>query len=156
MSKAFYNYGINDIGENKDNKEILDVNFGHGKFPLHIWKKDIMDFVKAVISKEEVEDRGITPEKLQQSLKEDGVAVLNYLLGGRSMILITNTKNYLDYKNAGQSIQQITGLNLDGEIEMENAFDYIARSPKYSDLHPSKGKKAEKIREDDDAWPIIY
>lgn len=97
--KAFYNYGISDVNVNKSNEAILDVNFGHGKFPLHIFKRDIMDFIKAVLPEEEVEQRQITSEKVNKSLEEDGISLLNYLLGGRAMIIVSNYENYYEYCN---------------------------------------------------------
>lgn len=139
---AFYNYGITDISINEKNEELLNINYGRGKNPLSIFKRDIMAFIEAILPKDEREQREITAEKVNKALEEDGIKVLNYLLGGRSMIMITEFENYFEYCNVGQNhIKKITGLNINGEMELESAFDYEEKRPTYEDLYPPTPKK---------------
>ncbi len=144
MEGAYFVYGLKGIKVNENNEEILDIEFGRSKFPLNIFKKDIIDFIRAVIPAEELEERGITEEKILKAIEEHGIEVLNELLEGRAIVLITDFYNYFEYINAGQNqIRKITTLNIDGEIEEETAFDYGEREPGYYDLYPPETRDSE-------------
>ena len=148
-NEAYFNYGINSVELHKENEELLDINYGKNKIPISIYKNDIIDLIKAIIPAEEIEYRGITAEKVEKALQEDGVSVLNYLLGGRAMILITDFKNYMEYTNGGQNhIKKITGLNIDGKMELENAFNYETKQPSFRDLYPPTPKGNENKQEE--------
>jgi len=137
--KALYNYAINGITQNERNPEIYDINYGGGKIPLSIFKKDIEDYMRAVIPLEN--DSALTAdfERAIQCFKEQGdIEGLNAFLNGRAMIIISNFKNPSEYINGGQNgIKLITSLKLDGHLDLDNAFDYYTRKPSINDLYPS-------------------
>jgi len=139
QQKAIYNYAINGITPNKRNPEIFDINYGGGKTPLSIFKKDMQDFMKAVIPLEN--DTAFTAdfEKALQDFNEQGdITGLNAFLTGRAMIIVSNFKDVAEYINSAQNgIKLITSLNLDGHLDLDNAFDYYTRRPSYEDLYPS-------------------
>ena len=55
------------------------------------------------------------------------------------MVLVSNFRSYYEYCNGGQNnVQKITGFNIDGELEMDSAFDYATRRPTARDLHPAE------------------
>ena len=132
-----YNYAIDGVEENAFNSEILNINYGAGKVPLNIFKKDIERFVRAIISPEEMEKR-----KIAQMLEEDDgkqLEALNYCLKGRAMILVTTFFNYFEWANKGQNqICEIAALRMDGRIAWEDAFPYYKLEPSWENLHGSK------------------
>ena len=139
---SYYIYGIETITENSDNKDLLNVEYGPHKLPISIFKKDIMDFIRAILPEQEIDERRITSELISKSLEKNGTALLNEILAGRSMILISDYKNYLEYYNGVQnSLMKITGLHMDGHIQEKNAFNYILREPSREDLRPPRSPK---------------
>lgn len=136
QDRAFYHYGIEGFEVRTDNTAVVDIHYGAGKTPLHIFKKDIKRFVRAIISLEEMEARGI--ERLLNG-DEVKIEVLNQFLKGRAMIVATNFENYIEYSNGGQNcVCEIVGLLIDGNIDWENAFPYRKLEPDFKDLHPIK------------------
>lgn len=134
--RAFYHYGIEGFEVRKENAAVVDIHYGSGKTPLNIFKKDIKRFVRAIISLEEMEERGI-----ERLLNGDEIEIeeLNYLLKGRAMILATDFKNYLEYSNGGQNrVCEIAGLRIDGNIDWVEAFPYKELEPSFEDLYPIK------------------
>lgn len=136
--RALYHYGINGFEVRKENDAIIDIHYGQaGKMPLNIYKKDIKRFVRAIISPEEMEERGF--ERLLKDEVEIEIELLNYLLKGRAMILATDFKEYLEYSNGGQNgVCEIAGLRIDGNIDWEGAFPYKELEPSFEDLYPIK------------------
>ena len=138
MNYSYYTYGIDGIEVNKNNVEIVDIQFGNGKMPLQIFKKDVIDFVTAILPLEEIKERGITLGYIAQVIQENGVEALNKLLKGRCMVLLTTFHSYLEYPNGAQNnVEFITNLNIDGQINIRNAFDLKQRGPSYEDLYGS-------------------
>lgn len=134
--RAFYNYAIEGFEVNENNAAVVDIHYGAGKTPLHIFKKDTKMFVKAIISPKEIREREI--ERLIEG-DEVEIKVLNKLLKGRAMILLTDFKNYLEYCNGGQNgVKEIAGLWINGKIAFGDAFDYETLEPSYEDLYPIK------------------
>ena len=135
---AFYNYAINGITQNERNPELFDISYGGGKIPLSIFKKDVEDFIRAVIPLEN--DPGLTAdiERALKSFREQGdISGLNAFLNGRAMIIISDFKDAGEYINGGQNgIQLITSLKLDGQFN-GIVFDYDKRQPIFKDLYPS-------------------
>ena len=131
---AYYTYGIGDIIENKENDSIVDVHFGNGKMPVHIFKEDLVDFYRAIIPEEEREDLEITDKELFQYGQKK--------VKGRAICLVTTFKNFLEYSNGGQNgIVALTGIKIDGRPNLEEGFDYKHRKPRYNDLYPgSRGR----------------
>ena len=116
---AYYAYGIMGVETNNKNDSIIDIHYGNNKCPLHIFKKDVPMFIKALISSEEISERGI--------------------LKGRAMILATDFRNYFEYCNQGQClIKRIMGMKIDGKIGFASYFDYESLEPKYKDLYFSE------------------
>lgn len=137
-NRAFYHYGIDGIEVSKKNDSIVDIYYGASKSPLHIFKKDVSRFVRAIISSEEAEEAGI--EQLpNENEVEFKITLLNRLLKGRAMILATNFKNYSEYYNVGQNgVCEIAGLLIDGNINWAESFPYNELKPEYEDLYPIK------------------
>ena len=131
-NRAFYHYAINGFETNQNNAAVVDILYGAGKTPLHIFKKDAEKFIEAIISPEERRKRGIN------QLVGDEVEVLNSLLKGRAMILCTDFENYLEYSNGTQNgIKEIAGLRIDGNIDLVEAFDYENLEPSIKVLYPN-------------------
>jgi len=131
-NRAFYHYAINGFETNQNNAAVVDILYGAGKTPLHIFKKDAEKFIEAIISPEERRKRGIN------QLVGDEVEVLNFLLKGRAMILCTDFENYLEYSNGTQNgIKEIAGLRIDGNIDLIEAFDYENLEPSIKVLYPN-------------------
>lgn len=132
-NRAFYHYAINGFETNQNNAAVVDILYGAGKTPLHIFKKDAEKFIEAIISPEERRKRGIN------QLVGDEVEVLNSLLKGRAMILCTDFENYLEYSSNGtqNGIKEIAGLRIDGNIDLVEAFDYENLEPSIKVLYPN-------------------
>ena len=132
MDYAYYSYGIDKITQNDNNGDLIDIHYGGDrKVPISIFKTDFLDFIKAIISKEEREERRLTDEILSNTGSK-------YVIG-RAMILMTDFDNYLEYANAGQNgIIRIAGMDIHGRINMEESFDYKNRQPDFSELYPKK------------------
>ena len=144
MEEAYYVYGINGITTRKENDNIMVINFGNGKLPLYIFRKDLIDFIHAIIPVEELEYLGITDEKILSVVEEKGVESLDELIKGRGMVLITDFKNYFEYSNGGQNgVKKITSIDIDGKFGRESAFDYESRKPSYYDLYPPETRDSE-------------
>jgi len=142
MGYSYYTYAIDGVAINKNNEEIIDIKYGNGKSPLHIFKNDLIDFVTAILSKKELKERGITLEKIASVMQVKGVEVLDELLQGRCMVLLTTFHNYLEYSNNGQNnVELITNLRIDGQIDMASAFNFKQRKPSYDDLYKSSHNK---------------
>ena len=137
---SFYNYGIRDISINKENNTILNINYGHkGKKPIHIFKNDIFDFMKAIMSEQEMEELNITDKKVKDSLDMHSVEYINSILSGRAMVIVSGLGNARGYYNSSDNgIRYILGLNMDGRIKQKNLFDFEKRKPRYIDLQPIK------------------
>lgn len=136
MKLAYYSYGITNVTENENNRNIIDIHFGSSKLPLSIFKKDAYDFLRSIISQVEIRERGL--ERLLDKINGEEIKVLNYLLEGRAMVLCTDFENYLEYANGGQNgIQKITSIQLDGTFALTDAYDYASRQPGINDLYPS-------------------
>lgn len=130
--KAYYNYSIDGFEER--GKDILDINYGNGKIPLHIFRKDVKRFIRAIMSQEEL-------ETIHAELWLDGdgsevvVRVLNELFKGRAMVLATQFRHYLEYMDDRQhDICKIAGLQIDGNINWEEAFPYDELTPTLDEL----------------------
>ena len=131
---AYYAYGIMGVETNNKNDSIIDIHYGNNKCPLHIFKKDVPMFIKALISSEEISERGI--ERIVEGGK---IEELNHILKGRAMILATDFRNYFEYCNQGQClIKRIMGMKIDGKIGFASYFDYESLEPKYKDLYFSE------------------
>lgn len=131
--RAFYNYAIEGFQTNENNVAIIDINYGFGKTPLHIFKKDMQMLIKAIISSEEMNERKI------ERLEGDEVETLTHFLKGRAMILITDFESYDEYGNGIQNgVKEIAGLSIDGKIDRINSFNYETLEPRVEDLNPIK------------------
>lgn len=131
-NRAFYHYAIDGFETNQNNAAVVDILYGAGKTPLHIFKKDAEKFIEAIISPDERRKRGIG------QLVGDEVEVLNSLLKGRAMILCTDFENYLEYCNGAQNgVKEIAGLRIDGNIDLVEAFDYKNLEPSIKVLYPN-------------------
>lgn len=131
-NRAFYHYAIDGFETNQNNAAVVDILYGAGKTPLHIFKKDAEKFIEAIISPDERRKRGIG------QLVGDEVEVLNSLLKGRAMILCTDFENYLEYCNGAQNgVKEIAGLRIDGNIDLVEAFDYENLEPSIKVLYPN-------------------
>ena len=132
-NRAFYNYAIDGFKTNENNAAVVDILYGAGKTPLHIFKKDAEKFIEAIISPMERRERGIG------QLVGDEVGVLNSLLRGRAMILCTDFEVYFEYSNGPQNgVKEIAGLRIDGNIDLIESFDYENLKPTIKDLYPIK------------------
>lgn len=130
--KAYYNYAINGFTENLNNADIIDIEYGNGKFPIHIFKKDTDRLINAILSPNERRQRLIA------RIEEDDIEYLNRLLKGRAMILITDFENYSEYCSSGQNgIEEITGMDISGKLNSQESFDYKTLAPGIEDLYPN-------------------
>ena len=136
---TFYSYGLKEININKENNNIYDINFGKFKFPLNVFKKDMVEFIETIISEEERDMFDLSSDKINNLIEKDSLEVLNKFIVGRSITLITTFRNPSEYINVGQNkIKYISSLNLDGKFE--RVFDYENKKPKYEDLYPNDSK----------------
>ncbi|MBQ9318985.1 MAG: hypothetical protein IJR82_05075 [Bacilli bacterium] len=134
MEFSYFTYGINDIKVNPNNKNIIDIQYGYNKIPLHIFKDDIPDFIKSLISKKEREQTQLALEDIISI----NVEQLDILLKGRCIILITGFSDYSEYNNISHNeIKYITSLNINGQFNFQDAFDYMNRTPSLDDLNKS-------------------
>ena len=136
---GYYNYSIDKIAEDSKNKDILDIYYGRRPYPFtfKIYKKDAVDFLKAILSEEEMKE-----VKIEEGDFESGeiINTLNFRLAGKGMIVISGTRNCNEYHNGTQNrIKKIVGINLDGKIEEDKAFDYDGRKPSIDDLLKNDG-----------------
>ncbi len=139
--EAFFAYGIREVGINENNPEVLDVYYGTDwKDPLHIYKRDILAFVKAVIPMEQMNN--VSDITVLKAINDGGLDIINYILKGRVMIFISSFRDYHQIRNkTDYFIKKITCYNIDGRLERKNGFEYDLKRVKEEDMiinHNSK------------------
>ena len=144
---AYYNVGVIDVSQNKNNENLIDISVNFPQKYYTIRRDEIWDFCKAALP--ELLKGSYNMPKLVKALETDPIGTLKDILVGRSVIFVTEFSNYGEFFTAGFSgLVGITSMDIDGTLLAKNEYDLFKSTVTFEEKYPPITSESESNDDD--------